>query len=349
LSQIQMLSPLKLVGNVGYWPSRDEGILRFPSYFMEVPGTLENNGVVTLGVGLEFPTPEVTLFTEFYTEQFVSGSDLVSAQECPMFLTPGIKTKLPLGLIATVAFDIRLSADDAGTEYNPEEVMPTWELTVGFDFFPALYREDMDEDGIVDESDFCPLQAEDLDGFEDEDGCPDPDNDRDGIPDLTDECPNEPESLNGYMDDDGCPEPDSDGDGVGDALDNCPLEPEDKDQFQDDDGCPDLDNDEDGIPDVQDRCPNEPETLNGYQDDDGCPDEGDIVPGLQTDSDGDGIPDAKDRCPTLAEDIDGFQDDDGCPDIDNDLDGIIDADDRCPNEPEDMDGLADDDGCPDRS
>jgi hypothetical protein len=49
----------------------------------------------------------------------------------------------------------------------------------------------------------CP---EDKDGFQDEDGCPDPDNDNDGIPDAVDKCPNEPETVNGFQDGDGCPD-----------------------------------------------------------------------------------------------------------------------------------------------
>ncbi|UCF77910.1 MAG: thrombospondin type 3 repeat-containing protein [Candidatus Eiseniibacteriota bacterium] len=345
-SEVPSLSSLRVMANVGYWLSREEGTVRFPSYYIPVSGTLENKDVVSVGFALEFPSPDVTLFTEFYTEQFVSGSSVATAQECPLLLTPGAKVKLPLGLIATAAFGIRLSVDDPDTEYNPEDAMPNWEFTLGFDFFPALYRQDMDQDGILDAGDFCPTEKEDFDGFEDEDGCPDPDNDRDGIPDVMDECPDVPESFDGYMDDDGCPELDTDGDGVGDSLDNCPLEAEDRDGFQDEDGCPDPDNDGDGILDVQDQCPNQPETFNGYMDEDGCPDEG-VAP--ETDNDRDGIPDSRDKCPTLAEDIDGFQDEDGCPDIDNDLDGIIDAEDRCPNDPEDFDGFADEDGCPDRS
>src|SRR4051812_49341368 len=51
-----------------------------------------------------------------------------------------------------------------------------------------------------------PRQAEDKDGFEDEDGCPDPDNDKDHIPDALDKCPNDPETYNGFEDDDGCPD-----------------------------------------------------------------------------------------------------------------------------------------------
>ncbi|MEB2324124.1 MAG: hypothetical protein OZ921_16545, partial [Sorangiineae bacterium] len=57
---------------------------------------------------------------------------------------------------------------------------------------------DRDRDGIRDSLDRCPDDPEDRDGFEDEDGCPDPDNDRDGIPDAKDRCPNEPEDRDGF-------------------------------------------------------------------------------------------------------------------------------------------------------
>ncbi|MGM0578260.1 MAG: OmpA family protein [Myxococcota bacterium] len=131
---------------------------------------------------------------------------------------------------------------------------------------------DRDGDGIPDGEDECPLWPEDMDGFEDRDGCPDPDNDGDEILDGEDACPNDPEDMDGFEDGDGCPDPDNDGDGIPDVDDECPNEPEDMDGFEDGDGCPDPDNDGDGIPDVDDECPNEPETVNGYEDDDGCPD-----------------------------------------------------------------------------
>ncbi len=63
-----------------------------------------------------------------------------------------------------------------------------------------------DGDGIPDALDRCPDEPEDLDGFEDEDGCPDPDHDGDGIADVDDRCPDEPELFNGAYDDDGCPD-----------------------------------------------------------------------------------------------------------------------------------------------
>jgi len=160
--------------------------------------------------------------------------------------------------------------------------------TVDFEALLSIYKEfgrkspekaapagpkDTDGDGINDDVDKCPNEAEDKDGFQDDDGCPDPDNDNDGVPDAQDKCPMEAEDKDGFQDDDGCPDLDNDGDGIPDAQDKCPNEPEDKDGFQDDDGCPDPDNDGDGVPDAQDKCPDQPETKNGFQDDDGCPDE----------------------------------------------------------------------------
>ena len=58
----------------------------------------------------------------------------------------------------------------------------------------------------VDPNDLCPNEPEDKDGFEDGDGCPDPDNDHDGILDIDDKCPDEPETFNNFEDSDGCPD-----------------------------------------------------------------------------------------------------------------------------------------------
>jgi outer membrane protein OmpA-like peptidoglycan-associated protein len=102
------------------------------------------------------------------------------------------------------------------------------------------------------------------------------DRDLDGIADDVDKCPDQAEDFDGYEDLDGCPEADNDGDGILDAKDKCPNQAEDFDGFQDDDGCPDLDNDMDGILDADDKCPGAKETFNNYQDTDGCPDEAPI-------------------------------------------------------------------------
>ncbi len=195
-----------------------------------------------------------------------------------------------------------------GTGLQPAKgANPDVRAFIGIVFEPNIG--DRDGDGLKDDVDKCPDDPEDFDAFEDEDGCPEPDNDRDGILDEDDKCPLIPEDKDGFQDEDGCPEGDKndrDGDGILDNVDNCPDDPEDFDQFEDENGCPDPDNDQDGILDVDDLCPNDPE------------------------------------------DKDGFEDEDGCPDLDNDKDRILDKDDKCPNEPETYNGLDDEDGCPDR-
>ena len=162
--------------------------------------------------------------------------------------------------------------------------------------------QDSDGDGLLDDVDKCPNDPEDMDGFQDEDGCPDPDNDTDGIQDTVDKCPNDPEDKDGFEDEDGCPDKDNDKDGLIDTEDKCPNDPEDKDGFEDEDGCPDLDNDTDGIVDTADQCPLKPEDKDGFEDEDGCPD---------CDNDGDGVPECPqvvDMCPHKA-----AKTKDGCP------------------------------------
>ena len=110
----------------------------------------------------------------------------------------------------------------------------------------------------------CRNEPEDVDQFEDEDGCPDPDNDRDTLLDTVDKCPNDPEDFDAFEDEDGCPDKDNDGDKVLDAAElnrnpdgtytwtnndkmtengvevDCRNRPEDFDGDKDEDGCPDL-------------------------------------------------------------------------------------------------------------
>ncbi len=159
-----------------------------------------------------------------------------------------------------------------GAGLTPAAGAPSARAFLGLSYAPVDAR-DPDKDGIVGKDDACPDQPEDIDGFRDADGCPDPDNDNDGVYDVSDACPEDPEDRDGFEDADGCPDPDNDRDRILDTLDDCPQHPEDVDGFFDDDGCPDPDNDEDGILDVDDLCPDEPEEINGYLDLDGCPDE----------------------------------------------------------------------------
>ncbi len=217
----------------------------------------------------------------------------------PMEALLGVKLYLARNSFLSLGGGRGILADKGGS--------PDVRAFIGIVFEPNIG--DRDGDGLKDDVDKCPDDPEDFDGFEDEDGCPEPDNDRDGILDEDDKCPLIPEDKDGFQDEDGCPEGnvnDRDGDGILDNVDKCPDDPEDFDQFEDEDGCPDPDNDQDGILDVDDLCPNDPE------------------------------------------DKDGFEDEDGCPDLDNDKDRILDKDDKCPNEPETYNGTEDEDGCPDR-
>jgi hypothetical protein len=84
--------------------------------------------------------------------------------------------------------------------------------------------DDRDGDGIADDNDKCPDVPEDYDGFQDEDGCPEPDNDGDGTLDQDDACPN----VAGAKSERGCPKSpssDRDSDGVLDSYDKCPDDP----------------------------------------------------------------------------------------------------------------------------
>ncbi len=172
-----------------------------------------------------------------------------------------------------------------------------------------LYRfggdQDRDHDGIFDRFDRAPEHAEDVDGFQDEDGMPDLDNDRDGVPDDRDRAPNLAEDKDGFEDEDGIPDLDNDGDGIPDTMDLMPNQAEDFDGYQDEDGAPDPDNDGDGIEDVNDRAPNQAEDPDGFQDEDGIPD---------LDNDNDGIPDDEDGAPNEPETVNGYKDHDGIPD-----------------------------------
>ena len=216
--------------------------------------------------------------------------------------------------------DLRLlvSGGPATDLYDPIMVggLATVGLTVTFDL-----RKDRDRDGIPDADDECVDIPEDLDGFEDLDGCPDRDNDKDAIRDVDDSCPDDPEDLDGFEDDDGCPDLDNDHDGVLDVSDACP----EKAGTIATRGCPDRDRD--GLEDRVDACPDLPGPAPT-----GCPDR-----------DGDGVVDPDDECPDDPGPPESF----GCPDRDEDR--VPTYRDNCPDEPaqEGIDPRRSD-GCPAR-
>jgi outer membrane protein OmpA-like peptidoglycan-associated protein len=297
------------------------GLLRETSQFLGTP-----EGMALLyGAAVEVrPTQEMGVFGEVIGRYASKYSDTNPAEfdAAMRFYLPG-RVNLLMG---------------AGFGLNQGIGSPVVRAFLGVGWAPD-YR-DRDHDGIIDRLDKCPDEPEDWDGFQDSDGCPDPDNDGDGIPDKVDKCPNEPEDFDTFQDDDGCPDQDNDADGIADLYDACPNQREDGLGGRPKDGCPSTteDRDGDGLHDAIDMCPDEPEDRDGFADEDGCPDH---------DNDGDGVPDPYDLCPNEPEDPDGFEDDDGCPELDNDHDGIPDAEDKCPNQPETINFYKDEDGCPD--
>ena len=104
----------------------------------------------------------------------------------------------------------QLNASLSRAEHEIQQGMPVGKtakaLTVAQTDLDVIVRKDTDEDGVPDLGDASPWGAEDMDGFEDQDGAPDLDNDGDGVPDTVDAAPNEPETVNKWHDDDGAPD-----------------------------------------------------------------------------------------------------------------------------------------------
>jgi outer membrane protein OmpA-like peptidoglycan-associated protein len=148
--------------------------------------------------------------------QPVAGSILPSRTASPIARAAmrAIPVAALVGLIGAIAYMViprehpdttsdntpLFTAADSGTAPDRGAATDAQVLTV------ALNDSDSDGDGIPDNRDKCPSDPEDRNGFEDEDGCPDPDNDKDGILGASDKCPLEAETFNRFKDDDGCPD-----------------------------------------------------------------------------------------------------------------------------------------------
>jgi outer membrane protein OmpA-like peptidoglycan-associated protein len=151
----------------------------------------------SLGAALAIVKQRFELLGEFYGYADVTGN----AKAFPLEGLGAIKLYLAKKsfLVAGAGGGI-YGFSDSGKQTGG----PSWRAFLGFIFEPNIG--DRDGDGIKDDVDKCPDDPEDFDGFEDEDGCPDPDNDKDRILDKDDKCPNEPETYNGFEDEDGCPD-----------------------------------------------------------------------------------------------------------------------------------------------
>jgi|GEM_PF-3194749 outer membrane protein OmpA-like peptidoglycan-associated protein len=321
--------------NVGYRIRKDQSVA--VSSEAQPKLIIDDELFGSLGLSVPVWDARIDLLADFFFSMSVIE---LRQTEAPVEFLVGARIKLPYSLAASVA-------GGAGLTYGVGA--PKFRIIAGFSYQYVAPRAaikkrpigstDPDLDGFVGAADKCPNSPEDMDGFEDGDGCPEKDNDKDGIADLDDACPLKAEDRDDFEDRDGCPEPDNDKDEILDGKDMCPNEKEDLDGFEDEDGCPDKDNDKDGVVDQLDKCPLKAEDKDGFEDTDGCP---------ELDNDGDGVEDAKDKCPNAKEDLDGWADFDGCPEIDNDDDGMPDTLDKCPDDAEVFNGVDDADGCPDK-
>lgn len=180
-------------------------------------------------------------------DAFQFSLEAISTLAVTQALPQTTPSRVALEFLGGVRYFRELFFVDAAAGVAPLDAggIPRWRVqaalgTRGFFAPKAAVAPDLDQDGVAGEADRCPTQPEDLDGFEDEDGCPDVDNDADGVIDGRDACPMIAEDLDGVADQDGCPEKDADADGVVDEKDGCPLAAEDFDGFEDEDGCPEA-------------------------------------------------------------------------------------------------------------
>jgi len=234
--------PMRLHANLGWAFHGDDANGRHVWYdgYPAVPegGSSSDNDAVVMRGAVEFPGRHVDLFGEFVGDVIIDRN-LVALKENPLIITPAVRARLGSSWSATAAVSFSISGDDRDTpDFDPHETYPDWRASFAIGLSWPLVSTDSDHDGIRDHIDRCPRRPEDMDGFEDDDGCPEPDNDGDGIPDIEDGAPGRAEDFDGFEDEDGVPDLDNDGDGIVDERDMCPDGPEDLDGVEDSDGCP---------------------------------------------------------------------------------------------------------------
>lgn len=153
--------------------------------------------VVGIGAPIVISSARMTLDSGILGEAYVGGG-----------------VRFETGRMFALRFDARISGIPAIERYFTAE----FDVGIGVEIqigkqktrraseLDPLAGADKDNDGITDGKDTCPDRAEDADGFDDLDGCPDIDNDLDRVLDIADRCASVPETYNGFDDDDGCPD-----------------------------------------------------------------------------------------------------------------------------------------------
>jgi hypothetical protein len=234
---------------------------------------------------------------------------------------------------------------------------------------------DSDGDGVPDNLDGCPEDADKIEPGQCGCGVADTDSDSDGVADCNDQCPEDADKAEPGQCGCGVADTDSDSDGVADCNDQCPEDAGKTEPGQCGCGVADTDTDSDGVLDCNDQCPEDADKTEpgvcgcGVSDVDGdndgtpdcndqCPEDADKAePGqcgcgvADTDSDSDGVADCNDQCPDDADKTAPGQCGCGEEDTDTDSDGVADCNDQCPEDPDKTDpgqcgcGISETDPC----
>jgi hypothetical protein len=181
-----------VAGNLGVRLRTEEVVLLSPAR--------PHGNEITSGLAASVALPDVGMRWDAIGEAvFVVGDSIGAGTRGP---SPGeLRAGLRLAVTETWAVTVL-----GGAGVTPDDVgSPRWRFALGVVHDRAPIG-DRDRDGILDGGDRCPREAEDHDGFRDDDGCLDPDDDGDGILDGGDRCPREAEDEDGYSDADGCPD-----------------------------------------------------------------------------------------------------------------------------------------------
>jgi hypothetical protein len=153
-------------------------------------GGLPENNELTFAAALKVPLPPLPILVAVLEVR--GAADFKS--KAGTALEVGLGANLNLGDVILALSGSIGPTDGIGT--------PDGRVVLGLRWIPS--DSDQDGDGLSDGDDQCPFLAEDPDGFNDQDGCPEPDNDNDLIPDLDDRCPNVQAEEGKDEDEDGC-------------------------------------------------------------------------------------------------------------------------------------------------
>ncbi|HKQ67797.1 MAG TPA: OmpA family protein [Polyangiaceae bacterium] len=217
-------------GVVGELAVGDEWLLGIGAYLPLRDGRVRVGGSLNLSTGIEklagqSRAASSTFFSARNTPlEWLAEGRMALDQKRQLWFGGGLGTRLDTGygapdlrVLAVIGYHLPIEDSEATA---PERRMKQ--------IRERLAREgtDADQDGIPDDIDLCPTDAEDKQDPDPTDGCPKPtDRDNDGIPDAADKCPDVAEDRDGIQDMDGCPDVDYDNDGVPDVSDACPREP----------------------------------------------------------------------------------------------------------------------------